>query len=303
MKNYLSVADSICFFSEKIGLSFNLADISDFVVRGLLTPCFRYDGMLAWESDDQDRYKMDTAFFGYLTTYELQDEFLTIATFGRTKVSGRVFIKEMIRTTGIPEHLHIQDKSFYLLDYASIKKAEYQYHVPLRELVKEYPEYVKNKIAEYQENSSGFEVYGDILNCTARHPAANFDPAKEAIGFFEEITLYFSDIVFPYTEITAIIEGKNLQPERDKEPNTLPTRQPPAEPITTLQAIGIMAELLAAENGYKYRKGESNVNAKAIGMAVSNRAKARFGDNIRGFDSFNKKISEGLKALEKIEKK
>jgi len=74
--------------------------------------------------------------------------------------------------------------------------------------------------------------------------------------------------------------------------------------ITTLQAIGIMAELLALEDGcYKYRKGESNVNAAAIGMAVSSRAKIRFGDNIRGFDSFNKKISEGLKALEKLEKK
>lgn len=79
------------------------------------------------------------------------------------------------------------------------------------------------------------------------------------------------------------------------------TAATPAEPITTLQAIGIMAELLALEDGcYKYRKGESNVNAKAISVAVSNRAKARFGDDVRGFDSFNKKISEGLKALEKL---
>lgn len=297
------MADSICFFSERTGLSFNLADISDFVVRGLLTPCFRYDGMLAWESDDQDRYKRDTGFFGYLTTYELQDEFLRVATFEKTKISKRVFIKEMIRTMGIPEHLRTENKSFYLLDYESIKKAEYQHHVPLRELVKDYPEYVKGKIAEYREASSGFHVYGDILNCTAIHPAVNFDPAKEAIAFFE-MTLFFSDIVFPYIEITAIIEGKNLQPEKAKEPNTAPTGQPSAEPITTLQAIGIMAELLALEDGcYKYRKGESNVNAKAIGVAVSNRAKARFGDNVRGFDSFNKKISEGLKALEKLEKK
>lgn len=75
-----------------------------------------------------------------------------------------------------------------------------------------------------------------------------------------------------------------------------------AEPITTLQAIGIMAELLAAENGYTYRRGE-NVNAKAIGIAVANRAKARFGDDIRGFESFNKKISEGLKTLERLKKK
>jgi hypothetical protein len=76
------------------------------------------------------------------------------------------------------------------------------------------------------------------------------------------------------------------------------------EPITTLQAVGIMAELLASlENGHRYRKGEDNVNAKAIGMAVSNRAKARFGNDVRGFFSFNKKISEGLKALEDLEKK
>lgn len=85
--------------------------------------------------------------------------------------------------------------------------------------------------------------------------------------------------------------------------NAKPTTQRhPDDPITTLQAIGIMAELLAAENGYTYRRGE-NVNAKAIGTAVANRAKARFGHDVRGFESFNKKISEGLKALEDLEKK
>ena len=203
---------------------------------------------------------------------------------------------------GIPEHLRTENKSFYLLDYESITKSEYQHHVPLREIVKDYPEYVEGKIAEYNAIASDFKVYGDILNCTAINPAVSFDPTKEAIDFFE-MNLLFSDILFPYVEVISIIEGKNLQPEKVKEPNTAPIGQPADEPITTLQAIGIMAELLAAENGYKYRRGESNVNAKAIGDAVANRAKLRFGTDVRGFESFNRKISEGLKALEDLEKK
>lgn len=71
--------------------------------------------------------------------------------------------------------------------------------------------------------------------------------------------------------------------------------------ITTLKAIGFMAELLAQDKT-NFRRGD-NVNAKAIGDAVAARAKIRFGDDVRGFDSFNRKISEGLKALEKKEKK
>lgn len=73
------------------------------------------------------------------------------------------------------------------------------------------------------------------------------------------------------------------------------------EPISTLQAVGIMAQLLASsERGNKYRIGENNKpNAKAIGDAVANKARTYFGEDIRGFDSFNKKISESLKLLEK----
>lgn len=62
-----------------------------------------------------------------------------------------------------------------------------------------------------------------------------------------------------------------------------------------------MAELLAkCENGYQYRKGDNNApNAKAIGDAVARKARVYFGNDVRGFDSFHKKISKGLKELEK----
>ncbi len=111
-----------------------------------------------------------------------------------------------------------------------------------------------------------------------------------------------TDLYICREQLDRLISKSTVMSTESTTPQT--DENQPAEPITTLQAIGIMAELLALEDGcYKYRKGESNVNAKAIGVAVSNRAKARFGDNVRGFDSFNKKISEGLKALEKLEKK
>lgn len=123
-------------------------------------------------------------------------------------------------------------------------------------------------------------------------------PATKSTFLYESalfgISLPLEQIFISIDELEKIV-----QPQQVEKQNLTPT-----ESITTLQAVGIMAELLALEDGcYKYRKGESNVNAAAIGTAVSNRAKARFGDNVRGFESFNRKISEGLKALEDLEKK
>lgn len=300
MKKYFSVADTISFFSEQTGLSFSISDIYDFVLRRFLTPCFRYDGMLTWEDEYYTRYRLDTGFYGYLTTHELQDDFIQIYRCGRAKIKGKVFVTELLNTVGIPDHLcEKKDKTFYVLDARSIYDVEFKYHVPIRELMKDYPDYAKEKIAEYESNEmSGYRKFGNVLDCTAVHPKANFDSSKEAVDLFE-MELLFRDVLFSYVEIEAIIKGKKSQSDRfSEEKNTQ------VEPISTLQAIGIMAELLALEDGcYKYRKGEKNVNAKAIGEAVAARAKMRFGDDIRGFDSFNKKISEGLKALEKLEKK
>lgn len=116
--------------------------------------------------------------------------------------------------------------------------------------------------------------------------------------------LEHAKLVLKPNDIIELLNSINIQQDvLNTSKEEIIQSSTPAEPITTLQAIGIMAELLAeAESGQRFRKGESNVNAAAIGTAVAARAKIRFGNNIRGFETFNKKIGEGLKALEKIEK-
>lgn len=116
--------------------------------------------------------------------------------------------------------------------------------------------------------------------------------------FFPEEAIKWAKPLFPDLPFEPLLSDK------DKISNQEATVQEATnehDSISTLQAIGIMAELLAkCENGYQYRKGDNNApNAKAIGDAVARKARVYFGNDVRGFDSFHKKISKGLKELEK----
>ncbi|CAM5790441.1 hypothetical protein CCAE64S_02587 [Castellaniella caeni] len=65
----------------------------------------------------------------------------------------------------------------------------------------------------------------------------------------------------------------------------------------SVKTIAIMAHLLAASAG-KYRAGE-RPNAGVIGEAVNDLAKQFFGDDVRGYASFHKKVGLALKAFSK----
>lgn len=315
VKSYLNTRDLIEYFIDKTNVSLNRMDILDLVARGLLTPCFRYSGSIAWVTEESSRNKFDNTFFGYLTSHTLQDCYERLLDNGHLTIYSRISIYEALRSTCIPDHLiKDQTKSFYLFDHAGMNRALEKHLVPAANLLDKHGEYAITKFMDHYKFWGESDDLEDILSDNVKlldhlekfkvlDPDAVFDQPKEATDFFE-LDLKASEVIFPHTEITAIIEGKNLQPEKVKEPIIEAVPHPPAEPITTLQAIGIMAELLAeAESGHRFRKSTGNLNIKNIGLAVANRAKTRFGHDIRGFESFNKKISEGLKALEKIEKK
>ena len=67
------------------------------------------------------------------------------------------------------------------------------------------------------------------------------------------------------------------------------------EEMNSHKAIAIMAHLLAASVG-KYRAGE-RPNAEAIGQAVNEAAKRFFGDDVRGYASFHKKLGAALRTF------
>lgn len=152
---------------------------------------------------------------------------------------------------------------------------------------------------DHHDNNCDFENFFYIKMGSGFYVVAERTKVKDDIeGEYVPTTnlLAYAELVVKPTDLKMLFDSnETMQKEISSDPESN---------ITTLQAIGIMAELLAEVEGcHKYRKGEKNVNANAIGVAVAARAKMRFGDDIRGFDSFNKKISEGLKALEKLEKK
>ena len=70
-----------------------------------------------------------------------------------------------------------------------------------------------------------------------------------------------------------------------------------AADMNSPKAVAIMAHLLAASAG-KYRVGE-RPNTEAIGKAVNDAAKEFFGEEVRGYAAFNKKLSAALKTFSK----
>lgn len=70
-----------------------------------------------------------------------------------------------------------------------------------------------------------------------------------------------------------------------------------AAEMNSLRAIALMAHLLAASAG-KYRAGE-RPNSEAIGQAVNELAKQFFGEEVRGYASFHKKVGAALKTFSK----
>ncbi|MBU6995864.1 hypothetical protein [Ferrovum myxofaciens] len=65
--------------------------------------------------------------------------------------------------------------------------------------------------------------------------------------------------------------------------------------MNSLKGLAIMATLLA-RGSMKYQSGDKP-NAEAIGRAVQDEAEKLFGDDVRGFRAFNKKIGEALKVF------
>lgn len=66
-----------------------------------------------------------------------------------------------------------------------------------------------------------------------------------------------------------------------------------AAEMNSLKALAVMAHLMAISAG-KYRAGE-RPNAQAIGAAVNEAAKEFFGDDVRGYASFHKKLGGALR--------
>ena len=67
--------------------------------------------------------------------------------------------------------------------------------------------------------------------------------------------------------------------------------------MNSLKAIAIMGHLLA-KSASLYRAGE-RPNAEQIGTAVADAAAFFFGDDVRGFKSFHKKLGEAMKLFER----
>ncbi len=70
-----------------------------------------------------------------------------------------------------------------------------------------------------------------------------------------------------------------------------------AAEMNSMKAIALMAHLLAGSAG-KYRAGE-RPNAEAIGQAVNDLAKQFFGEEVRGYAAFHKKVGAALKTFSK----
>lgn len=68
-----------------------------------------------------------------------------------------------------------------------------------------------------------------------------------------------------------------------------------ATEMNSIKAIALMAHLLAASTG-KYRAGE-RPNAEAIGQAVNDLARQLFGEDVRGYASFHKKLGAALRTF------
>ena len=93
----------------------------------------------------------------------------------------------------------------------------------------------------------------------------------------------------PFEDRPAFLFDEARQP-------VLPDGSEAAE-MNSPKAIALMAHLLAASAG-KYRAGE-RPNSEAIGQAVNDLAKQFFGEEVRGYASFHKKIGTALKTFSK----
>jgi|GEM_PF-534870 len=89
----------------------------------------------------------------------------------------------------------------------------------------------------------------------------------------------------PFEERPAFLFDEARQP-------VLPDGSDATE-MNSMKAIALMAHLLAASAG-KYRAGE-RPNAEAIGLAVNNLAQKLFGEDVRGYASFHKKVGAALR--------
>ncbi len=74
--------------------------------------------------------------------------------------------------------------------------------------------------------------------------------------------------------------------------SVLPDGSDAAE-MSSLKALAVMAHLMAISAG-KYRAGD-RPNAQAIGAAVNEAAKEFFGEDVRGYASFHKKLGGALR--------
>ncbi len=93
----------------------------------------------------------------------------------------------------------------------------------------------------------------------------------------------------PFEDRPAFLFDEARQP-------VLPDGSEAAE-MNSMKAIALMAHLRAASAG-KYRAGE-HPNSEAIDQAVNDLAKQFFGEEVRGYASFHKKVGVALKTLSK----
>jgi hypothetical protein len=98
---------------------------------------------------------------------------------------------------------------------------------------------------------------------------------------------WFEQLPFEYRPALLFDEARQA---------VLPDGSEAAE-MNSMKAIALMAHLLAASAG-KYRAGECP-NSEAIGQAVNALAKQFFGEEVRGYASFHKKVGAALKTFSK----
>lgn len=85
--------------------------------------------------------------------------------------------------------------------------------------------------------------------------------------------------------------------DESRQAEALPDGSDVAE-MNTTKALACMALILAKQGG-RFSKGNDNKpNAAEIGRAVEEAARQAFGNDVRGFQSFHKKISRALALLE-----
>lgn len=271
MKKYLNTSDFIAYFLDKTNVLLNRKDIIDLVIRGRLTPCFWYSGMLTWDDKEYSKFRVDTGFRGYLTSYTLQDHYCEFLKNGSLVIDSRVFIYETLRTVGIPDKF-IGDKykSFYLLDRNHYFSVMEENRVPALSIIKKHREYVENEfIVNYPHElipddldeiiKDKEKFLNSLRDFKVIDPDMDFDSYKEASATFR-LEVKTDDISFAMTEIELIIEGtKEQQPEQQPAPKNAPNKEAKLDPRrekSLLKMMAIYAHMAKADTDQPHKQAE-----------------------------------------------